>query len=120
MHKVCAVEYQPEPSNVAIVQTVEKVPAKNKLLITTKEPHRFKGKVTFGQFLLDSGTVPERPPSSEVQRFVGVGLRVAANLSEREFVVPNPVERLPQAQLATMCLNLCEELKSGVLQFRLA
>lgn len=59
------------------------------------------------------------PSSSEVQRLVGVGLRVAANLSEHDLTVLNPVKRLRQAQLATKCLSLCEDLKSGDLQFRL-
>lgn len=120
MHRIHAMEYQPNSTNVATVHSIEKLPRKRKLLITTKEPHRFLGKVTFGQFLyLDPGSDPQRPPSSELQQFVGVGLKVAERRSERKFIVPSPV-RLPQAQLATMCLKLCEELKSGVLQFRLA
>ncbi len=121
MHKMCAVEYQPEPINVAVVQNIEKASAENKLLITTKESHRFKGKVTFGQFIyLHPGSAPEWPPSAELQRVDGVGLKVAAIPSQREFIVSNPVKRLRQAQLETMCLKLCQELKSGVLQFRSA
>lgn len=108
IHKVAAVEHTVHAPNIATVECIDETSeAKGQLLVSTIEPHNFKGKVTYGHFV--------SPSNADMQGLLQTGMRVAKGNSNAKWVlVPNPVKKLTVTQLAI----IHEHVKSGILQFR--
>ena len=101
-------EHTVHASNVATVKCIDETPGtEGQLLVSTVEPHNFKGKVTYGHFASAS--------NADMQGLLHKGLKGATGKSNtKRFSVPNPVKKLTLTQLAI----INEHVKSGILQFR--
>ncbi|KAL0044218.1 hypothetical protein WJX82_004872 [Trebouxia sp. C0006] len=104
IHKVAAVEHTVHAPNIATVECIDETSeAKGQLLVSTIEPHNFKGKVTYGHFV--------SPSNADMQGLLQTGMRVAkGNSNAKETHIPNWQKPVFHIVMTKFPLSSCQGL----------